>query len=106
MRAFTRIEQPGKILLLFQPPIVHGVFLSGEMLSPLISPALKHFSASLGSHSLAETVHLASLSLLGLIRSFHDEYSCMICCRLILRYLCRFDYKDFHLFRQAISRRF
>ena len=45
--------------------------LCGNVLSALVSAALQYVSAALGRHSLAESVDLASLSLLGLIGSLH-----------------------------------
>lgn len=47
--------------------------LRGDVLSALVSPSLEGVSAALRLHSLAEPVHLASLALLGLIRSLHSK---------------------------------
>ena len=44
---------------------------SGNVLSALVSSSLERVSAALGLHALTESVHLASLALLGLIRSLH-----------------------------------
>lgn len=47
-------------------------FLVGQSLSAFISTAFQHVSSCGRRHSLAESVHFASLSFLGLIRSFHN----------------------------------
>ena len=41
------------------------------MLSALVSSSLEHVPSRLACHSLAEAVHLASLSLFGLVSPFH-----------------------------------
>ena len=51
------------------------MLLCGNVLSALVSSSFKGFSAALRLHSLAEAVNLASLSLFGLIRSFHNNNS-------------------------------
>ena len=43
----------------------------GKALSALVSTSFQNVSAGSRSHSLSETVYFASLSLFGLIRSFH-----------------------------------
>ena len=43
--------------------------LSAELFSASVSAACKHIAAVLGSHSLAEAVYLASVSLFGLVSS-------------------------------------
>ena len=53
---------------------IRGV-LSGNVLSALVSSSLEHLSSRGRRHSLAEAVHLALLSLLGLIRPFHGNFS-------------------------------
>ena len=45
--------------------------LCGQLMTTLVSASGKRSSATGGLHSCAETVHFASLSFLGLIRSFH-----------------------------------
>ena len=44
---------------------------SGNVLSALVSSSLERLSSALRRHTLSESVHLASLTLLGLIRSLH-----------------------------------
>lgn len=44
---------------------------SGNVLSALVSSSLERLSSALRRHALSESVHLASLTLLGLIRSLH-----------------------------------
>ena len=51
---------------------------NGDILSALSSSALEYSSASGGLHSLSETVYLQSLSLLGLISSFHYRISYIV----------------------------
>ena len=75
IRPFPCPKYRGDLFFLFQPQIFHGVALRGDVLSALVSSSLEHLSAARGRHSLAEAVNLASLSLLGLIRSFHDPFS-------------------------------
>ena len=65
------------------------------MLSALVSSSLQRLSSALRLHSLTKAVYLASLSLLGLIRSFHDIVSLMDVFSI-------FDYTFFPLFRQAL----
>ena len=72
MRALSRFEDFQKVLLLFQAQILHiRLMLCGNVLSALVSSSLERVSAALGLHALTESVHLASLALLGLIRSLH-----------------------------------
>ena len=49
--------------------------LVGEASSSLGASSLKNFSTVSGCHSLSEAMFLFSLSLLRLIRSFHDSTS-------------------------------
>ena len=46
--------------------------LRGQLLSALVAASFDHVSAGFGAHSFAKTVNFATLSLFGLIRSFHD----------------------------------
>ena len=62
--------------------------LVGQSLSTLCATTFQHLSACSGSHSLTEAVYFASLSLFGLISSFHDIFSCIGFLSL-LRYLPR-----------------
>ena len=73
---------------------------SGNVLSALVSSSLERLSSALRRHALSESVHLASLTLLGLIRSLH-----IITPSDVLRYDF-FDYMRFPPVRQAIMRRF
>ena len=73
MRTFSVFEEPGKFLLFFDAKVLHFRSLRGDVLSALVSPSLEGVSAALRLHSLAEPVHLASLALLGLIRSLHSK---------------------------------
>ena len=49
------------------------------MLSALVSAPFEYLSACRGSHSLSESVNFASLSLFGLISSFHSQNSDIFC---------------------------
>ena len=49
--------------------------LCGQLMTTLVSASSKRSSATGGLHSCAETVYFASLSFLGLIRSFHVFFS-------------------------------
>ena len=51
--------------------------LVGQSLSALIAATLQHLSACRRSHSLTEAVYFTSLSLFGLISSFHNTFSCI-----------------------------
>lgn len=50
------------------------------MLSTLVPSVFQHLSAAGGRHALAEPVHLASLSLFGLVCPFHDFLLKNLCC--------------------------
>ena len=49
--------------------------LLGKILSSFISSSFQNVSAAFRRHSLSESVYFASLSLFGLIRSFHCLFS-------------------------------
>ena len=55
--------------------IIHLKRLVSKSLSALCSTSLQHLSACGRCHSLTETVYFTSLSLFGLIRSFHFSFS-------------------------------
>ena len=61
------VEPKLEAIVLFCP-----FFLVGQSLSAFISTAFQHVSSCGRRHSLTESVHFASLSFLGLIRSFHN----------------------------------
>ena len=87
MRALSRFEDFDKILLLFEAQIMHiRPMSSGNVLSALVSSSFEHLSAAGRRHSLTEAVHLALLSLLGLIRPFHD-LSPILFLRFLLDYM-------------------
>ena len=46
---------------------------SGNVLSALVSSSLERLSSALRRHALSESVHLASLTLLRLISSLHNN---------------------------------
>ena len=48
-------------------------FLVRQSLSALVSTSFQHSSACRRSHSLTESVYLASRSLFGLVSSFHNR---------------------------------
>ena len=75
MTAFSVLQKSGDFFFLLDPQVIHTRTLSGNMLSALVSSSFQRLSAALRRHSLAKTVHFASLSLLGLIRSFHLYFS-------------------------------
>lgn len=49
--------------------------LLGKLLSSLVSSSLQNISSAFRRHSFSESVYFASLSFLGLVRSFHDCFS-------------------------------
>jgi len=61
----------------------HSVSLVGQTSAALVTSSLENLSAVCGSHSLTETVFLASLSLLGLICSEHMHTSLLFASFLI-----------------------
>lgn len=74
VRALSAFEDLGKFLFLLDPKVFHvRGDLRGDVLSALVSPSFQGVSSALRLHSLAEPVHLASLALLGLIRSLHNK---------------------------------
>ena len=93
VQAFPRPQDRCDLFRLFQAQVLHR--LRGDVLSALISSSFENLSAARRRHSLAESVYFTSLSLFGLVRSFHNTYS--------LNFTIRFDYKDFICRRQAIS---
>lgn len=56
--------------ILFYSKVFHA--LSRKLFSALVSSSFKNLPSCCGSHSLPEPVNLASLSLLGLVCSFHN----------------------------------
>ena len=61
-----------KVLCSLDPQVLHGA-LSGNVLSALVSSSLDGVSSALRLHAHAESVNLVSLTLLGLIRSLHNN---------------------------------
>lgn len=85
VRTLSRFQNSGNFFFPLDPQILH-LALCGNVLSAFISSSLQRFAPTLRLHSLTEAVYFASLSLLGLISSFHNIILLRVVFFLIIKF--------------------